>query len=78
MIEHDISWIDWIKTLWPVATVLAAFGVRVEVGQALNRAAIRELKSQRQEDKDDMRDMLKEVRTDVREIRDLLTRPNNS
>lgn len=33
--------LDWFKTLWPVAVILAAFGVRMEVGQALNKQRLR-------------------------------------
>ncbi|MDX8355280.1 hypothetical protein [Cognatiyoonia sp. IB215182] len=33
--------IEWFKALWPVAAVLTAFGVRMEVGQALNRQRLR-------------------------------------
>lgn len=35
--------LDWFKTLWPVAVVLAAFGVRMEVGQALNKQRLRSI-----------------------------------
>lgn len=33
--------LDWFKTLWPIAVILAAFGVRMEVGQALNKQRLR-------------------------------------
>lgn len=35
--------IEWFKALWPVAMVLAAFGVRMEVGQALNKQRLRSI-----------------------------------
>lgn len=36
-----MSVLEWFKALWPVAMVLAAFGVRLEVGQALNKQRMR-------------------------------------
>jgi len=33
--------LDWFKTLWPVAVVLGALGVRLEVGQALNKQRLK-------------------------------------
>ncbi|AVO37408.2 hypothetical protein [Pukyongiella litopenaei] len=35
--------IEWFKTLWPVAVVLAAFGIRLEVGQALGKQRHRQI-----------------------------------
>ena len=35
--------LDWFKTLWPIAVVLTAFGVRMEVGQALNKQRLRSI-----------------------------------
>ena len=37
-IEDDpMTVLEWFKTLWPMAAVLAAFGVRMEVGHALSK-----------------------------------------
>jgi hypothetical protein len=34
---------EWFKTLWPIVALMAAFGVRMEVGQALNKQRLREI-----------------------------------
>ena len=57
-----------IKTFWPIAAALTALGVRIEVGQALNRQAIRNLRDQRTEDRDDTREMLREIRADIKSL----------
>ncbi|MEP1637264.1 hypothetical protein [Ascidiaceihabitans sp.] len=33
--------VDWFKTLWPIVAILGAFGIRMEVGQALNKQRLR-------------------------------------
>ena len=45
--------LDWFKTLWPVAVVLAAFGVRMEVGQALNKQRLRSIEKDVEREKED-------------------------
>ncbi|WP_133840676.1 hypothetical protein [Pelagimonas phthalicica] len=32
-----MSIMEWFKALWPVVAILVGFGIRLEVGQALNR-----------------------------------------
>lgn len=34
---------EWFKALWPVAVVLGALGVRLEVGQALNKQRLKSM-----------------------------------
>jgi len=45
--------LDWFKTLWPVAVVIAAFGVRMEVGQALNKQRLRSIEKDVEREKED-------------------------
>ena len=45
--------LDWFKMLWPIAIVLAAFGVRMEVGQALNKHRLRSIEKDLEREKDD-------------------------
>jgi hypothetical protein len=37
---------DWFKALWPVAVIFAAFGIRLEVGQALNKQRLRSIEKE--------------------------------
>ncbi len=55
--------IDWLKTLWPVAVVLAAFGVRMEVGSALTKQRLRDLERQVKAERQDRKDTLAALQT---------------
>lgn len=35
--------LEWFKTLWPVAVLLGAFGLRLEVGQVLNKQRMKSM-----------------------------------
>ena len=82
--------LDWFKTLWPVALALAAFGIRVEVGQALNKQRLRSIERDIEREKEDRKSDLEGVHarmsrheTDIRgvlgeirqDIKHLLSRP---
>ena len=67
--------IEWIKTLWPVAAVLAAFGIRVEVGQALNKQAVKSLEKdiraaveRLSRHEDETQKYLAEIRADIKTL----------
>lgn len=47
---------------------LVGLWVRIEVGQALNRSHIRDLKQRRTEDREEVREMLAEIRADIKRL----------
>ena len=68
---------DAIKDVWPIAAILGAFGLRVEVGQALNKQRLSQLEKVRESDANALHsrisrhekntaDCLKEIRDDIK------------
>lgn len=45
--------IEWVKTLWPIGLVLGAFGIRIEVGQALNRERLKAIEKDVERERQD-------------------------
>jgi len=75
--EYKVD-LEWLRSVWPIAAALAAIGVRVEVNQATNRQAIDQLRKLREEDRDDTKAMFKEIRADLKEIRNgIMSLPRN-
>lgn len=35
--------LEWFKTLWPVAVLVGAFGLRLEIGQVLNKQRMKSM-----------------------------------
>lgn len=71
--------------IWPIAIVLSAFGIRVEVAQALNRQRMKNLEDNRGVDIEGLHSrvarhetqtekMLGEIRQDIKEILRLSTK----
>ncbi len=57
--------LEWIKVLWPLVAVMAAFGVRMEVGQALNRQRLRTIEKDIAREQNDRRAEIAGVHTRV-------------
>lgn len=38
-----MTMLEWFKILWPVAVLLGAFGIRLEVGQVLNKQRMKSM-----------------------------------
>lgn len=59
--------IEWFKALWPVAAILAAFGIRIEVGQALNKQRLQSIEK-------DIENSDKAAERSVEQLNDRLSR----
>lgn len=64
--------IEWVKTLWPIGLVLGAFGIRMEVGQALNRQRLKTIEKDVAREREDRRGGIEGIHSRTKRLEDHL------
>jgi hypothetical protein len=63
-----MTFIEWLKTVWPIGVVLMGVGVRLEVAQALNRQKSRGLEKDLDREREDRKAQNAETRERVSRV----------